>query len=243
MGYLIAICMINAPTIGFITIYFDTNVYEMWKLSLKCTMADVQDDFTNLSLDEIAGNRQELLGKIQKQISVAISSLEAGSDLVTNEQVRHILRQVNKNIDLIKASCNEQGIHVYNYIVIFHFTYREVKLSFLTSPVFPWGLIKLFGVCLIASEKSLFIKKINRKFRQGLHQIMLICCCWSVVVDLLWLICCCWSVVVDPLWVFQKYAFKWNNSNHVVPMDATRQIFQISKFPHSLSFVIIPWMF
>ena len=100
-------------------------------------MADVQDDFTNLSLDEIAGNRQELLGKIQKQISVAISSLEAGSDLVTNEQVRHILRQVNKNIDLIKASCNEQGIHVYNSIVIFHFTYQEVKLSFLTSPVFP----------------------------------------------------------------------------------------------------------
>ena len=100
-------------------------------------MADVQDDFTNLSLDEIAGNRQELLGKIQKQISVAISSLEAGSDLVTNEQVRHILRQVNKNIDLIKASCSEQGIHVYNFIVIFHFMYREVKLSFLTSPVFP----------------------------------------------------------------------------------------------------------
>ena len=40
-------------------------------------MADVRDDFTNLSLDEIAGNRLELLGKIQKQIRVAISSLEA----------------------------------------------------------------------------------------------------------------------------------------------------------------------
>ena len=154
MGYLIAICMINAPIISFITTYFYTNVYEMWHLSLKCTMVDVRDDFANLSLDEIAGNRLELLGKIQKQIRVAISSLEAGSDLVTNEQVRRILHQVNKNIDLIKASCNEQGIHVYNFIVIFHFMYREVKLSFLTSPVFPWGLIKLFGVCSIASEKS-----------------------------------------------------------------------------------------
>ena len=100
-------------------------------------MADVRDDFANLSLNEIAGNWLQLLGKIQKQIRVAISSLEAGSDLVTNEQVRRILHQVNKNIDLIKASCNEQGIHVYNFIVIFHFMYREVKLSFLTSPVFP----------------------------------------------------------------------------------------------------------
>ena len=100
-------------------------------------MADVRDDFANLSLNVIAGNRLELLGKIQKQIRVAISSLEAGSDLVTNEQVRRILHQVNKNIDLIKASCNEQGIHVYNFIFIFHFMYREVKLSFLTSPVFP----------------------------------------------------------------------------------------------------------
>ena len=84
-------------------------------------MVDVRDDFANLSLDEIARKRLELLGKIQKQICVAISSLEAGSDLVTNEQVRHILCQVNKNIDLIKASCNEEGIHVYNFIVIFHF--------------------------------------------------------------------------------------------------------------------------
>lgn len=71
-------------------------------------MADVRDDFANLSLDEIARKRLELLGKIQKQICVAISSLEAGSDLVTNEQVRHILCQVNKNIDLIKALCNEE---------------------------------------------------------------------------------------------------------------------------------------
>ena len=115
-------------------------------------MADVRDDFANLSLDEIARKRLELLGKIQKQICVAISSLEAGSDLVTNEQVRHILCQVNKNIDLIKALCNEEGIHVYNFIVIFHFLYRKVKPSFFTSPVFPSGLIKLLRVCLVASE-------------------------------------------------------------------------------------------
>ena len=137
MGYLIAICMINAPIISLITTYFYTNVYEMWHLSLKCTMAVVRDDFENLSLDEIAGNRLELLGKIQKQIRVAISSLEAGSDLVTNEQVRRILHQVNKNIDLIKASCNEQGIHVYNFIVIFHFLYRKVKPSFGATSEYP----------------------------------------------------------------------------------------------------------
>lgn len=68
-------------------------------------MADVQDDFTNLSLDEIAGNRQELLGKIQKQISVAISSLEAGSDLVTNEQVRHILRSDKSLVQRTRYTC------------------------------------------------------------------------------------------------------------------------------------------
>ena len=112
-------------------------------------MADVRDDFANLSLDEIARKRLELLGKIQKQICVAISSLEAGSDLVTNEQVRHILCQVNKNIDLIKASCNEEGIHVYNFIFIFHFLYRKVKPSFFYFARFPlrsYKIVKgLFG--------------------------------------------------------------------------------------------------
>ena len=78
-------------------------------------MADVQEDFANLSLNEKAGNRLELLTKIQKQICVAIRSLEAGNDWVTNEQVRHILLQVNKNIDLIKASCNDEGMPVYNF--------------------------------------------------------------------------------------------------------------------------------
>ena len=151
MGYLIAICMINAPVISFITTYFYTNVYEMWHLSLKCTMADVRDDFANLSLDEIAGNRLELLGKIQKQIRVAISSLEAWSDLVTNEQVRRILHQVNKNIDLIKASCNEQGIHVYNFIVIFPFYVSGSKTIVSYFARFPlrsykvvWGLFNRF---------------------------------------------------------------------------------------------------
>ena len=118
-------------------------------------MADVRDDFANLSLNEIAGNRLQLLGKIQTQIRVAISSLEAGSDLVTNEQVRRILHQVNKNIDLMKALCNEQGIHVYNFIVIFHFMYREVKLvSYfarfpLRSYKVVWGLFNRFREKLI----------------------------------------------------------------------------------------------
>ena len=34
---------------------------------------------------------------------------------------------------------------------------------------------------------------------RGNFALLLICCYWSVVVDLLLLICCCWSVVVDLL--------------------------------------------
>ena len=53
-----------------------------------------------------------------------------------------IIRDVEKQIGIIfqinKIEFNKvEGIHVYNFIVIFHFMYREVKLSFLTSLVFP----------------------------------------------------------------------------------------------------------
>ena len=79
-------------------------------------MEDVNGDFSRLSLKEIAGNRVELLNKIQKQIWAAINTLVAGSDLLTNEKVGRILHQVNKNIDLIKASCNDEGIFIYAFI-------------------------------------------------------------------------------------------------------------------------------
>ena len=79
-------------------------------------MEDLNGDFSSLSLKEIAGNRVELLNKIQKQIWAAINTLVAGSDLLTNEKVGSILHQVNKNIDLIKASCNDEGIFIYAFI-------------------------------------------------------------------------------------------------------------------------------
>lgn len=79
-------------------------------------MEDLNGDFSSLSLKEIAGNRVELLNKIQKQIWAAINTLVAGSDLLTNEKVGRILHQVNKNIDLIKASCNDEGIFIYAFI-------------------------------------------------------------------------------------------------------------------------------
>ena len=72
-------------------------------------MEDTADDFSRLSLKEIAGNRVELLNRIQQQLQNAVDSLNAGSDFSPKEKVGHILQQVIKNLDFIKASCNEEG--------------------------------------------------------------------------------------------------------------------------------------
>ena len=69
-------------------------------------MTDLADNFASLSLKDVAGNRFALLNKIQEQVCYAISALRSGKDLLS---VEYILEQVNKNLDLIKASCKEEG--------------------------------------------------------------------------------------------------------------------------------------
>ena len=73
-------------------------------------MTDSADNFASLSLKDVAGNRFALLNKIQEQVCSAISALHSGKDLLSiKKNVQYILEQVNKNLDLIKASCKEKG--------------------------------------------------------------------------------------------------------------------------------------
>ena len=73
-------------------------------------MTDLADNFASLSLKDVAGNRFALLNKIQEQVCSAISALHSGKDLLSiKKNVQYILEQVNKNLDLIKASCKEEG--------------------------------------------------------------------------------------------------------------------------------------
>ncbi|XP_020605710.1 mitogen-activated protein kinase mpk-1-like [Orbicella faveolata] len=71
-------------------------------------MEDTFNDFSRLSLEEIAGNRVKLLNGIQQQLKNAVDSLNAGSDFSLKERVGRVLQQVIKNLDFIKASCNEE---------------------------------------------------------------------------------------------------------------------------------------
>ena len=65
-------------------------------------MTHLADKFASLSLKEI--------NKIQEQVCSAISALHSGEDLSSvKKNVQYILEQVNKNLDLIKASCKEEG--------------------------------------------------------------------------------------------------------------------------------------
>lgn len=72
-------------------------------------MEESVEDFSRLSLKEIAGNRGELLNKIQEQLLSAVGVLNAVTDLAIKETVGRILQQVIKNIEFIKASCNDEG--------------------------------------------------------------------------------------------------------------------------------------
>ena len=73
-------------------------------------MTHLADNFASLSLKDVAGNRFALLNKIQEQVCSAISALHSGKDLLSiKKNVQYILEQVNKNLDLIKASCKEEG--------------------------------------------------------------------------------------------------------------------------------------
>ena len=72
-------------------------------------MEETIEDFSRLSLEEITGNRVELLNRIQQQLKITVDSLNAGSDFLLKERVGHVLQQVIKNLDFIKASCSEEG--------------------------------------------------------------------------------------------------------------------------------------
>ena len=73
-------------------------------------MTDLADNFASLSLKDVVGNRFALLNKTQEQVYSAISALRSGKDLLSiKKNVEYILEQVNKNLDLIKASCKEEG--------------------------------------------------------------------------------------------------------------------------------------
>lgn len=72
-------------------------------------MVDTAEDFSRLSSKEIAGNRVEFLNKIQEQLLSAVDNLNAGTDLSTKVTVGRILQQVIKNLDFVKASCNDEG--------------------------------------------------------------------------------------------------------------------------------------
>ena len=73
-------------------------------------MTDLADNFASLSRKDVAGNRFALLNKIQEQVYSAISALRSGKDLLSiKKNVEYILEKVNKNLDLIKASCKEEG--------------------------------------------------------------------------------------------------------------------------------------
>ena len=73
-------------------------------------MTDLADNFASLSRKDVAGNRFALLNKIQQQVYSAISALRSGKDLSSiKKNVEYILEKVNKNLDLIKASCKEEG--------------------------------------------------------------------------------------------------------------------------------------
>ena len=69
-------------------------------------MTHLADNFASLPLKDVAG----MLNKIQEQVCSAISALNSGKDLSSiKKNVQCILEQVNKNLDLIKASCKEEG--------------------------------------------------------------------------------------------------------------------------------------
>lgn len=72
-------------------------------------MEDTFDDFSGLSLEEIAGNRVELLDRIQQQLQNVVDVLNAGSDFSLKESLGRVLQQVIKNLDFLKVSCNEEG--------------------------------------------------------------------------------------------------------------------------------------
>ena len=66
-------------------------------------------DFSRLSNEEIIKNRVQLIEKVQQKVSDAIGQLEADRNFSVQEDVRSILVCVRKDLELIKASCRDEG--------------------------------------------------------------------------------------------------------------------------------------
>lgn len=74
-------------------------------------MEAVVDDFSRFSLQEIAGNKIELLNKIQEQIHSVILALSSGRDLLlVKNNVQCTLERIYKNLGVLKASFRDEGI-------------------------------------------------------------------------------------------------------------------------------------
>ena len=74
-------------------------------------MERVVNDFSALSLEEIAGNKIELLNKIQEQIHSAILALSSGKDLLlVKNNVQCTLERIYKNLGVLKTSFKHEGI-------------------------------------------------------------------------------------------------------------------------------------
>lgn len=84
-----------------------------WKHGCKRFINNMEhniEDFSRLSLKEIAEIRIVLLDKVQEQIRSAISTLNSQRDLSSvKKDLQFILQRVYKNVDLIKTSCKEEG--------------------------------------------------------------------------------------------------------------------------------------
>ena len=90
-----------------------TENFALWKHGCKRFINNMEhniEDFSRLSLKEIAENRIVLLDKVQEQIRSAISNLNSQRDLSSvKKDLQSILQRVYKNVDLIKTSCKEGG--------------------------------------------------------------------------------------------------------------------------------------
>lgn len=73
-------------------------------------MEGVIDDFSRFSLQEIAGNKIDLLNKIQEQIHSVILALTSGRDLLlVKNNVLGTLKRIYKNLGVLKASLKDEG--------------------------------------------------------------------------------------------------------------------------------------
>lgn len=74
-------------------------------------MEGVVDDFFGFSVQEIVGDKIELLNKIQGEIQSVILALTHGRDLLlVKNNVLCTLKRIYKNLGVLKATFKDEGI-------------------------------------------------------------------------------------------------------------------------------------